>query len=360
VSASSFRPLAVTATAAITSAGAGAAQTCASIRAGIVRLGEHAYHRSVARDPEWQEGEPLVVAAAGDVDPFAGGHQRLHALLAPALVELTRDGRLQRADLAATALLVALPSSDPATDRWALDDLFVPDLCRRTGLSFHTTRVSRAGHAGVFALLDEAAELLAGREVEACVVAGVDSYLSVDRLKALDAAYRLKSARNVDGFVPGEAAAAILVESPRRMQARKVEARATIAGLGLGEEPETVRSDKASTGRGLTAALRQALPSSGNPAWVLCDLNGESYRAFEWGVALARLGERLGGIERLGLPARSVGDVGAATGALLAIMAVEGFRRGYAPAGDALCWTGSEGPLRAAARVSRAPEGEAR
>jgi 3-oxoacyl-[acyl-carrier-protein] synthase-1 len=353
VSAAPLRSLAVTAASAITAAGADVDQTCSSIRAGVTRLREHAYYESTPHDPEWEEGDPLVVAAVDGVDPLLDGPARLVALLKPALADLFRRAGLKRRDLAEHALLVALPAPDDAVASWGLGDAFVEGLCRELGLSFAATRSSRAGHAGVFELLREAGALLAAGGARSCIVAGVDSYLSEDRMQRLDGAWRLKSARNVDGFCPGEAAAALLVEAEKPARARGAPIQAVVSALGLAAEPETVSSDRQSTGRGLTEALRGAMHPDRGPAWVLCDLNGESYRAFEWGVALARLGERLSGVRKLVYPALSLGDVGAATGAVLVAAAAAGFRRGYAPAGEAVLWTASDGPLRAAARVGR-------
>jgi 3-oxoacyl-[acyl-carrier-protein] synthase I len=86
---------------------------------------------------------------------------------------------------------------------------------------------------------------------------------------------------------------------------------------------------------------------------VLCDLNGESYRAFEWGVVAARLGDR-GALERLVHPAVCLGDIGAATFGVLTTAVAAAFRRGYAAADEAIIWTSSDGPARAAARIARA------
>jgi 3-oxoacyl-[acyl-carrier-protein] synthase I len=188
--------------------------------------------------------------------------------------------------------------------------------------------------------------------VGAVVVAGVDSYLPAARLALLDSAHRLKSARNVDGFVPGEAATALLLESPQRPRAHAPPPLGVVAALGLGDEPETSRSERASTGVGLCRALRAVVPAA--CPWVLCDLNGESYRAFEWGLARARMGEPFGALRRLVPTAASLGDIGAATGGALVASALAAFRRGYAPAEQAVLWAASDGPQRAAARVSAA------
>ena len=356
-----FRPLTLTAASARTAVGGDVEQTAASIRAGLSRFGEHAFHEALSRDPEWEEPALLNVAAAPGIDPALRGAERLHALLIPVLTDLAARAGLKRRDLSECALLLALPAPDAAVASWRLAETFAIELCRRTGLDFKTSRQSLSGHAAVFELLAEASALLASGEVQTCLVVGVDSYLSQDRMAVLDEGYRLKSARNVDGFCPGEAAAALLFEGPRSR--RGAAPRATIAAVGLGLEPEPMRSDKVSTGAGLVTALRGALPAhatQGGPDFLLCDLNGESYRAFEWGVAQARLGARLEGFTRTVMPPRSVGDVLAATGALLVATAVEAFERGWAPGEEALLFAASEGPLRAAARVCRPGATEAR
>ncbi len=352
-----FRALTLTAAAARTAVGGNVEQTAAAIRAGLSRFGAHASYEALSRDPEWEAREPLTVAAAPGIDPALRGAERLHALLTPVLADLVEVAGLERRDFSECALLLALPAPDEAVATWRLAETFALELCRRTGLVFKASRQSLSGHAAALELLAEASSLLASGEVQSCLVAGVDSYLSEDRLALLDEGYRLKSARNVDGFCPGEAAAALLVEGARSR--RGVAPRATITALGLGLEPEPMRSEKVSTGAGLVQALRGALPGEGSPELLLCDLNGESYRAFEWGVAQARLGARLEGLRRAVMPASRFGDVGAATGALLAATAAEAFSRGWAPGEEALIFTGSEGALRAAARVSR-PEAKER
>ena len=186
-------------------------------------------------------------------------------------------------------------------------------------------------------------------------MAGVDSYLSADCLAVLDEAYRLKSPRNVDGFCPGEAAAAVLLEGPRSRRAGA--AKATVAAVGLGLEPEPLRSEKVSTCAGLAQALRAALPPEGSPDFLLCDLNGESYRAFEWGIAQARLGARLEGLGRAAHAGPERGLTSARRLARSCTTAVEAFARGWAPGEEALIFTASEGSLRGAARLS-APAAE--
>lgn len=337
----------------------GAAQSAAAARAGLAQFAEHAFFLPETRDPGWEDDIPLLCAAVPELDPFLPGPARLIALAALAVNDLVSAARVRRRDLADATLLVALPEDDDAVRPWALAEFFVADLVRHAGLpAFRAARVAHRGHAGVLELLAYCASLFEERAAERCLVLGVDSYLCQERFSLLDAARRIKSARNVDGFIPGEAAAALLVEPAASAAARGAEPLATVAAVRAGAEPRTVASDRQSSGAGLCAALRALLEGSGAsggepPAWVLCDLNGESYRSFEWGAAVARLGAPLGGVKELWHPADCFGDIGAATGGALLACAAAAFRRGYAPAGEAIVITGSDAGQRVAARVTR-------
>jgi 3-oxoacyl-[acyl-carrier-protein] synthase-1 len=350
-------PLAITGAGAVTPVGPSAARTCAALRAGLSAFAEYPLFRPATRDPGWDPEEPLRAARAPNIDPRVSGPARLIELSSGALGDLFRDAGLRRDDLARAGLLVALPASDPATERWGSPEGFVQALCRRTGLtSFATPRTSASGHTGAIELLAEASALLSSGDVSCCILLAVDSYLSPDRLAYLDGEHRLKSDRNVDGFIPGEAAVALLLETPARARARRVRVRAVAASVGFGVEPETLRSESQSTGAGLAAALRAVLPDDRPDlsSSISCDLNGEHYRGFEWGVVAARLGERLGGVARLMHPADCVGDVGAASGALLIALAAAGLERAHPPSPRAIVWCASDGALRAATRIEQA------
>lgn len=354
-------PITVTASAALTAAGTTADQTAASIRARLARRHEHAEVRALAPRAEGGEaegpGEALVVSAVRSLDPAMKGHARVVELLVGVLAELLAAAELQPKELAGAALLLALPAPDDVVATWPLEAL-AADVRERTGLSFKVTRQSSSGHPGVLELLGEASALLASGEVDACVVAGADSYIDADRLALLDADERVHTRRNVDGFCPAEGASALLVEAPRRMRARGAASLATIASLGTGKEPNPLRgsdgrgSDGQSTGIGLTDAIRAAMGAA-TPAWILDDLNGERYRAFECGLVHGRLGELFSKVQRVEHAALSTGEVGAATGGVLLATVISAMQRGWSP-GDALVLTTSEGPLRAAVRVTAA------
>lgn len=341
----------ISAVGAISAAGANAAQTCASIRAGICRFTEHAYFECAGLDPEWDPELPLFAASVPLVDPFLDGNDRLLALAVPALTELMRNAKIRRADLAKAAFFLALPHEDTVTRAWRLGERFAETLCRRTGLAgFKLVRTNQQGHTGVMSLVADAVTLLQQGEITFCIVGGIDSYLSEDRLEMLDASWRIRSERNVDGYIPGEAAAMVMLETASNMKKRGIATLATIDKIAFGVEPNTISSDKASTGKGLCAAIARIFPEGAErrPGHVYCDLNGESYRAFEWGVVLTRLAAEIGAMKKIVHPADCVGDIGAATGAMLLTCAADAFKKGYAVSMDPLLWTSSDNGARVA------------
>ena len=92
----------------------------------------------------------------------------------------------------------------------------------------------------------------------------------------------------------------------------------------------------------------------------ICDLNGERYRALEWGFAqtraLADLSWQDGGpgTGETWHPADCLGDSGAGSCAICAVWAIEAIRLRYSITKEVLLWGASDGPLRAAAIVAPA------
>ena len=81
---------------------------------------------------------------------------------------------------------------------------------------------------------------------------------------------------------------------------------------------------------------------------VYCDMNGEPYRADEYGFACLRTKDGLAAPSEFVAPADCWGDVGAASGPLyLALSAIAGIK-GYARGNLSLAWASSENGERAA------------
>jgi 3-oxoacyl-[acyl-carrier-protein] synthase-1 len=348
-------------------AGLTAAHSCAAIRARISRLTDYPLYSCIPKEDDSPENEAATsedeVVKAGIVPLLPVdllGPERLRKLALLALQRLVTEGRLERKDLRRAALLVALPLPDEIVSFWRLRELFVDGLCRQAGLEgWAEVDVAEGGPASVFRQMQAANEWLRARRVEFAVVLAVDSFIDVERLTLLDTAWRLLSARNVDGFLPGEAGAALLLEGPRAAKRRGSRVLARLGPSTFTSEPMPIGSEHWSSGAGLCAALRPLVsvsPKGTVGDWVLCDLNGESYRAIEWGLVQTRLARELPSLRRLVHPADLIGDAGTALAGVLAACAAQAFVRGYAPSASALLWAASDDGGRAAL-VLQAPSG---
>lgn len=364
VTAASLAPtaLCVTAVEAVTPLGFDAEQSCAAVRAGVNRFAEHPFHVCRTADLEKPVGEPLIASLLSELDPELSGRERLLALAVPTCKALLAKSGIKRADLAKGGLLLSLPEAAYGPDAKEIT-AFIADLCKRLGFApFKVMKACRLGHTGMTSSLQEASKLLASGETEFCLVVGLESHHDPERLDRLDETWRIKSERNADGYTPGEAAVALLLETAAKAAARKAKPLGMLSAFGFGKEARPFASELLSTGEGLSKALEPALSpplkakpgadkSAENSRWVLCDLNGESYRAAEWGIVLTRLGDKLGRVV-LTHPADCLGDVGAASGGMLIAYALHAFQRGYAPAGDALIWNASDDGARSALVIS--------
>ncbi len=316
----------ITAMGAVTAVGGNVEQTVTAINAGITPFEEHAYYECTPDDPEWDEDLPAYVAAAPFIEPFLNNIDRFTQLAIPALTEVFANSLIKRSSLPETGLFVALPVIDKSILDLPLNEQWLTELRRQTGLvSLINTQVTRNGSVGVFSLINEAIDLLQSGQLNQCIVGGVDSYLLESRMKHFDQLWRVKSTRNVDGFIPGEASIMLMLETKEHAASRGADVLAKVGGVGFGVEPNNFNSERASSGQGLTQAIKAALESSSANEeinTIACDLNGESYYSQELGLIQTRLGIRLNSVTEISHPADCCGSVGAASGALLIAVAI--------------------------------------
>lgn len=344
----------VTGLGAVSPVGANVEQTCASIRAGINRFQAHPFYHPRLPEPPLNEPQPAIISPVTPFDPSALLPERLMQLALAPMKDLIASGKLRRGDFKSAAVLVSLPAVERTAHLSGYEKAFIGEYFERLAISpGPIQQVFQEGHTGVFAAIEEATRLLRSGGCRFCIVLGVDSYLDKESVDRLDEVYRLKSERNVDGFIPGESAALLLLETREHAKARKAPLLAKVGGLGRGVEKENIASEKASSGRGLAEAIAQVNgDEKGQPiSWVICDLNGESGRSREWGMVLCRSAASFSQLKKLSHPADCVGDVGAASGALSIAVACRAFARGYAPGKEALLWTASDSGQRAACRI---------
>lgn len=335
---------------AVTSVGLTAPQTCAAIRAGI----------SGFRDAVWTV--PLEEPQVGAQVParlslkFPCLHWLIN-LATRAIQECLEDENPNPAD---TALLIAVPEpfrGHPALS-YTSEQSLLDTIKRRLERHFHpASAVLREGHAAALRALAIARELLTRGTVRYCIVGGVDSLINKVDVKRLGVVHRLQGPENPQGMVPGEGAAFILLTLPgRSLMYRPL---GQVLGVGSAMEKDTVLGKRYSVGKGLRQALEEAAKDAACSEaiinFVVSDMNGERYRAWESLICHTRFYRTRRDHLNIYYPAASVGDIGAASGALIVIAATMGLARGYAPGQIAMCEGSSEEGLRAACLVGPSP-----
>jgi 3-oxoacyl-[acyl-carrier-protein] synthase-1 len=333
----------------VSSVGLDAIQSCASTRAGISRFREWEGFYCQQERPGWGELEPVICAS---VPLSSSGAERITSLMIAAAREVIHKTGFTRAGLGDTAIFVSLPPDNRSGKTTLLSQRILREFYSKTGIEpLKGSKVFSSGHSGGLLAVQDAMATLQRGDKEFCMVVGADSYLETETLIWLDGSGRLKSERSKDAFIPGEGAAALLLERYPHAMEREAPVFAAVEKIGLGTETNTIGSDMPCTGEGLCEAIRQACTPEDKEEkidWVVCDLNGESYRSREWGYCQVRLHDTLGSVKHLWHPADCIGDVGAATGTVIAALAARAFQRGYAPSDRSLLWTSSDNGDRAA------------
>ena len=219
-------------------------------------------------------------------------------------------------------------------------------------------QVSTAGQVGFAELVNAAAQQLEVGTLDAAVVGGVDSLVDEPELDWLNITWRLKTAEQPVGLVPGEAAALVLLTRSARSHRGRTPALANLHSVQCAQKGRAYLGGHAPDGDGLAAALfpfAQAQCVNGNNPWLVTDQNGECYRAGDWGQAVVKLLTRFPGYQNpvVWYPALSFGDTGAASAAVGTCMVLRAFARSYAPSNIASVVSSNDGPDRAALLVEK-------
>lgn len=207
------------------------------------------------------------------------------------------------------------------------------ELQNLTGAQFHQKSSTAAGgRAGILPALEQARALIHADQFPYCIVAGVDSYLMAGTLADYEKQNRLLTEENSDGFIPGEAAAAVLV-GPVSEKADGLGL--ACIGMGQGTEKATLDSGQPLRADGLVqainAALKEAGCSLGDVDFRITDVNGEQYYFKEATLALARVLRKRKEEFDIWHPVECVGEIGAAMGPLILGYALYAARKNYLP-----------------------------
>ncbi|WP_426753611.1 hypothetical protein [Myxococcus sp. Y35] len=334
----------VVAVGARTPVGYTAESSAAAVRAGISRYAEYPFADA--------QGEPVVIAADGLLDPKLEGRERLLPLLESALWEVEAKlgpEVLQRSRL---SVLLSCPEVRPGfseeDEGWLVNAVEVRYRAKSPGVR---VVLAGRGHAGTLQAVEQALRECADGREQLFLVVGVDTYLHTETFLWLEQARRFAQPGIRNGFTPGEGAACLAVMSAGHRRRLGLPRLAVVLGACTAMERQLRDSRTGSLGVGMTQAVEGAvsvlkLPQQGVDN-LYTDLNGERYRSEEWGFVMLRTSSvwKSTGYKA---PSNCWGDVGAASGALGGILAVRAFARGYASGPRALVVAGSDGGLRGA------------
>lgn len=325
-----------------TAVGMTAAATAAAVRAAVAGFSQH---------PFMVDGtdKPMVVASCPALEIDLSGAERLAELAGPAVVEAV-------APLIAAELLeqpvptfIGLPAPRPGRPTAVATTVTNRIWAELTGAGFPDSpvRTFETGHAAGAMAVQAAWEAVRGGSTEFALAGGVDSYLEPETLLWLEANDQIHGAgphNNAWGFIPGEAAGFVLLAAADRPRVQPAVLEMLTAATT--RETKLIKTDAVCLGAGLTELFRtlgRALPRGTLIDHVYCDLNGEPYRADEFGFAMVREKALFRDGAGFQTPAACWGDVGAAAGPLFLMLADAAARKGYAPGPVSAAFTSAEG-----------------
>lgn len=365
----------ITGIGAVTPVGLSAPASAAAFRAAVARL--------TALRPEDYGPEGSIGTAVGGRVPlewFDGGprvqdwpgHERFEHPLPPPehlLIEDQAERLVRLALPAAQECLRDRFGTGTIPEGWglylAIGEDEVPDTGQRVLAAlrealpgFHpaTAKVLPLGHAAGLAALELARTALKEGTVSGALVGAVDSLIRPSTLARLAGAGAVRGEANPQGVLPGEAAAFCILERQPRAGDRHCQ----LVAVATGDEP-TAGTDEPNRAQGLTRALRvirDAAKFNHMPLFI-SDMNGDRYRALEWGLVLVRVFGDVHdkpGVPESGEtwhPADCIGDCGAASAIVNVVWAVEATVRNYAPDRQAVVWGASNRALRGAALIRK-------
>ncbi len=323
----------ITGTGLVSAAGYDAAASCAAIRCKIANVTETAF--IVA-------GEPLFAAQISLPDDLRG-HRKVLTLLGCAAAEALAEAVPADGPLLA---LIAVAEADRPGALLPDDQALLTALAGDLGLTLDPrSRVMRLGRwAGAAALYEARRELKQGQP--RVLIAAYDSLLTGAAVNHLAATGRLITKDQPDGFIPGEAAAALM------LSATPATGSVRLAGFGIGQESVLRGSEKRQRADGLSAAIRAAVQEAGRPmhqiGWRIAAVRGDQYDFAEDAAAMARTMRQVRPRFDSWTPMDCLGEIGAAAMPAVTVLAIHAFRRGYAPGDSVLIHLGGDGPERAA------------
>lgn len=316
----SARPLAVVGTGMVTSVGLSAPAACAAIRSKLTNPTET---RFVDSSGEWIMSHTVALG-----QPLRGMAKLAH-MAAMAAEECLAD--VPRDDWPKIPLVLCVAERTRPGRFEGLDDELMSEICALLGEAEFAAEscVVPHGRVSIAVALLHARKFIYETNVPAVLIVAADSLLTWPTLQAFEEQARLLTNHNSNGFMPGEAASAVLV-------ARSTTgAHLSIVGLGFGNEAASIDKEEPLRSEGLSQAIIQSLRDAGcqmhDMDFRIADLSGEQYYFKEAALALSRTLKQRKDEFDIWHPAECIGEVGSAIGPTLLAVAEASGRKAYAP-----------------------------
>jgi 3-oxoacyl-[acyl-carrier-protein] synthase-1 len=312
------------------------------MRCGINNFAET---RFMDKNGEWITGSYVPLGP-----PWRGRAKLLH-LVVPAIRECL--AAVNSIPTEQIPLFLCVAEKDRPGRLESLDDRLFDEVQDELKLRFHEkSAVIFQGRVGGTLAVKQARDSLYEQGLSYCIIAGVDTYVIAGTLSTYEERDRILTGNNSDGFIPGEAGAAVLLCIGSQKSGDQI----TINGVGFGNEAAYIDSGEPLRAEGLVQAIKEASNTSGMTVadldYRITDANGEQYRFKEAALALTRtLKERKEEFD-IWHPVDCIGEVGAAIVPVILGVALAAAKKGYAPGNGVLCHFSNDEGQRAAMFLS--------
>ena len=325
-----MQPLAILNTGLVTAVGTTVASACAAIRVGISNTQETLF---VGSDGEWIMGHKVTL------EQPSRGMTRLVKMAAMAIRESLAE--VPKDQWASIPLLLCVAERERPGRLEFLDDQLFRKVQRELKVEFAPgSSVIPHGRVSVAMALQHAQQLIYTDEIPLVLIVATDSLLSWPTLSVYVNNDRLLGSDNPNGFIPGEAGAALLISKPdATSQLRCV-------GVGIATEKAHIDSEEPLRANGLTNAIKAALTDAScemhDLDFRICDVSGEQYYFKEAALALSRTLRRSKEDFDIWHPADCIGEVGAAAGVAMVIIANVASGKSYSKGANILAHMASD------------------
>lgn len=301
---------------------------------------------------EPQSGDNLI----GGPVPYPNnvcGNSRLIKMALDALADLRKHLPCE-VDIHSCPMVICLPEKSRADWTNRKNATFCSHLSQALGGLAQGSIFLRCGRASAGEGLIHVRQLLEDKGHSHVIFLGVDSLLTVHAIShfsqhSKERRGRLLCTHDPDGFIPGEAGAAVCFT---RADRSKTDMPIRIHGVGTGREPAYIFSGEVLNADGLTEAIRNATQNAHHAIedtdFRILGATGESYFFKESALAMPRLFTRLRSHYDMLHIMDAIGECGAATSpAIMAFIYWTGVKR-QLPGQFGLCHLSNDDQRRAA------------